>query len=179
MDNGNNIMSFGLATLGIILHSAISKSGSTIVFYIMLLIIPILAFFILSMWFSEQQRISRASFYITRIERKIAAMTKKNNLLEWEHWLRNSKKIDARVNRHFRTSEYSGIAIFLFLMLTSPLLSFTFENPPATVNTSHALLLVYLLLTILLSTLFNRVKSWRRELDDYASDSLIKKPRLD
>lgn len=171
MSNGNNIMAFGLATIGVVLHAALSVKSSLMPYWILLLVIPLLSYFILSMWFSEQQRISRASHYLTRLEVKIAKKTNIHGLLEWEHWLRNTVNDKGRKNRHFLSSEYSGIAIFVLLICTTPLMTFSLQRTPLLIQHITLVSFAYLLLISLFISFLKRVVKWRKELEESALDN--------
>jgi hypothetical protein len=165
MTNGNQIMTFGLATIGVVLYGLADSKNTALSYWILALFLPMLTFLILSMWFSEQLRLARASYFLTGSEKKIAALTGTDGLIEWECWLRDSANEDKARNRHFAGAEYSAIAIFIFLIVSSQVCAF-FIGTEMTQNLRGLILCATGILTVVVFGRFQRkVKEWRTKLD--------------
>ncbi|HEY0784573.1 MAG TPA: hypothetical protein VGD62_01805 [Acidobacteriaceae bacterium] len=116
MEDGNQVMSFGLAAIGIVLTAGMNAKGTALSFFMFALVVPALSSLVLSMWFAAQERIARASYFITGIEARLAQSLSFKAPL-WDSWLRtSSKRDDGPSHHHFWNTEFSGIAIFAFLI---------------------------------------------------------------
>jgi len=122
MEDGNQIMSFGLAAIGIVLTAGLQVRDAALGFFMFAIIVPCLSSLVLSMWFAAQERIARASYFITGIESRLKHDLKALSTPTWDSWLRTPSKRCAS-QHHFWNTEYSGIGIFAFLIFGPVLLS--------------------------------------------------------
>jgi hypothetical protein len=120
-EDGNQVISYGLAAIGIILTAAVTQEGKLVGFLLFAVLVPGLSSLVLSLWFGTLERIARASFFITGIESRLTRAVGAPILPMWDSWLRSKDPATDRSNRHFWTTEYSGIALFVFLVI-GPLL---------------------------------------------------------
>jgi hypothetical protein len=165
MNNGNQIMTFGLATMGVILYGLADSKNTALSYWILSLFLPMLAFLVLFMWFSEQLRLARASYFLTGCEKKIAVITGVKGLMEWECWLRDSAKSATGSNRHFPGAEYSAIAIFVLLIIGSQVIGF-FVGAAVSPKLRIWILCATGTLTVTVLGRFTaKVKDWRTRLD--------------
>ncbi len=97
--NRNQVLSFGLATIGIIFAAAISSKdilgNIRFVQIVFCGVIPVISLLVSVVWFGEVNRMNRASVYIkTQIEPRIDSIFEKGEykrLLNWENWQRETK----------------------------------------------------------------------------------------
>ena len=94
MNNGNRILSFGLAAISAIFTSSIfaytTGKYSLIPSLALILVIPAISIFILFMWLGEYERMQRAGKFLVKLESKINKEASKE-LLTWETHLRKSQ----------------------------------------------------------------------------------------
>ncbi len=90
----NSILSFGLATIGVMFSAiaAIFVSGSNTMFsgLVLFIIVPLIVVFILLIWLGEYQRMHRAGKHMISLEERINLIQKKE-ILTWETMLRDRK----------------------------------------------------------------------------------------
>jgi hypothetical protein len=134
MEDGNQIMGFGLAAIGFIMTAGLNVRETTLGFFMFSVMVPALSSLVLSMWFAAQERIARASYFITGIERRLKDSLNIHNVPTWDLWLRTpSKARKSKSQHHFWNTEFSGIGIFAFLMFgplsLSPLLGGGYVSP--------------------------------------------------
>ena len=124
MDDGNQVMSLGLASIGVVFGAAISVKGTDVGFYVFVVCLPMLSALVLSYWFAAQERIARASHYLSGVEGRLKAAIPDSGV-SWESWLRMPKpatershrsRLDRRLQR-FWNAELSGIVLFTLVML--------------------------------------------------------------
>jgi hypothetical protein len=118
MDDGNKILSFGLASIGIVLAAGLKYKNEFLGFIVMVFFLPLLTALILSLWFAAQQRIARASYYLTGVEARIKAACNDSNSVSWEAWLR-AKKPKTNKSEHFWSTEQAGIGLFIIIVSSS------------------------------------------------------------
>lgn len=97
MNNRSQIVSFGLATIGVIIAAAFSLDRAERSLSLNTLIfsagIPSLSVLILYIWLGEVERMMRVGDYLRGLEARINALADRQTaLLQWEQWLRTSTK---------------------------------------------------------------------------------------
>jgi hypothetical protein len=122
MEEGNQVMSFGLATIGVITSASLGIKESAVGYIIFSILLPCLTSLILSLWFASQERIARASYFLSGIEERLNDLHDIGSMVTWEIWLRN-RGIDGKAN-HFWSTEYSGIVLLAFLVVVPIMASF-------------------------------------------------------
>ncbi len=163
--NSVNIMAFGLATIGIMVGSAVESNNSLISFYLLSVMVPMLSMAILLMWFSEQLRVSRASYYLTGIESRIDAIAGSEVLLNWERWLRKSNS-STRKNRHFFSSGYSGVVVFFLFAFLCPLIGLIGSGKLYEYWAVAITLSCYLILVFFARMFVVMLKKWQTDLNE-------------
>lgn len=141
-----NIMSFALATVGIIISGilfALTSRNSTALLLIltvnlMIFLVPAFCFSIIAIWLGEEYRMMRVGEYCKDIERKINDKLGKENILNWETFKRGKS---VKYPEFFVIAIFIGISIAfsiggIFIMSTAPDLFVKFG--------SHFLCLVFL-----------------------------------
>jgi fatty acid desaturase len=108
MANRNTILTFGLATIGILFTGAVSLTPSNLPVIILMIVVPLVCAYISMIWVGEYKRMQRAGAFIVGIEKKINEMAG-DELLTWETFLRKNN------DRHRKFPYYSTI---IFLVLT-------------------------------------------------------------
>lgn len=129
LEDGNQVMSFGIAAIGIVISAAFTLKDSLLGFFMLALLVPSLSSLILSLWFGAQERVARASYFVTGIETRIKTAINGPDFPTWDSWLRSSNRRKHIRGHHFWNVEYSGIGLFLFLMVGPMLLSWTTGGP--------------------------------------------------
>lgn len=120
IDNRIKIISFGLATIGLIFASMFSADAATrtptLVLTVLCFGIPVISIFVLYLWLGEVERMMRAGDYLRKLEDEInGILDKEETTLQWEKWIISKK----------RQIKYPYLAVILFFLLlacTSPLI---------------------------------------------------------
>ena len=157
MNSGNQIMSFGLATMGALVLAGVEVFTRPTSYWIFAVLFPATGLLVLWMWFAELERMSRASHYLSRLEQDINRDLGSGQALHWERWLRSGSK-------HLWSDAYSGILLFLFFGI-SPLvyatLCITTVSTQTRVITGAAMASM---ISILLVSFFMRLMRWQDQL---------------
>ena len=127
MNDGNNIFAFGLAVVGIVLGAGLQQEDALLGFLILSFTLPIVSVLILSMWFAAQERIARASHYLSGLEVRIKSVCSDIDSVSWEEWLRTKKRNKPNGvwhTWHFWSTERAGIGLFGFIIVSSILIGF-------------------------------------------------------
>ena len=66
MDDGNKIIAFGLAAIGLVLGACLSHNNNFLGFWVLDFFLPVLSALVLSMWFAVQERTARVSYCISQ-----------------------------------------------------------------------------------------------------------------
>ena len=120
MDDGNQIVAFGLAAVGLVLGAGLSSKETLLGFLVLSFFLPIITALVLSMWFAAQERIARASHYLSGVETRIKAACRDEGSISWEAWLR-SPRSDGQY-QHFWSTQQAGIGLFVVIMASSILI---------------------------------------------------------
>lgn len=169
MDDGNAIMAFGLAALGLALTAAVQARESSYGFMLFGVVLPLLAALILSMWFSAQERTARASYFLTGIERRFSPATPTGHLEKgWEHWLRFGD--DGATTSHFWSTEQAAIALFVLMATTS--LGFSANAGGDDVSGSAKLIMIFVVVLIGIAFGASLRRRYRRQ-RSWLSDSRV------
>jgi hypothetical protein len=161
MEDGNQVMSLGLAAIALLLGAALSARDSDAAYLVLALFVPALSGLVLSMWFAAQERIARASFFLTGVETRVCAALGTEHPC-WENWLRRPNPA-GEPTHHFWNTEYSGIAIFMFFMV-GPLLLSTSPTVGGTISLRVKLFAAAVGLVVLVlyfMALLPRLHRWR------------------
>lgn len=157
IEDGNQILGFGIAAIGLVANAAISSTDKTLAIAVYLYLIPILQMSVTSMWFSAQERMARASHFLTLVESNIASEKDIPTSGMWEHWLRNRDS----THRHFWNTEYS---VFLF-QITVIIFSVSYGLFESRNNSYYIIFLkiapLSILVTFFVATMRIRFKQWR------------------
>jgi hypothetical protein len=168
IEDGNQILAFGIATIGIILNAIISVKDNTAGFLAFVYLVPIVQMTITSIWFSAQERMARASYFLTSVERCIAREGGGSAGGMWEHWLRNHRGSSS----HFLTTEYSVFALQGLTVLSCIAYGvFTYAK-----HIELKWMALYLMPVGIFSTLFvlmmrRRFRRWYRWLNEVSYDT--------
>lgn len=117
MEDGNQVMAFGLTAMGLVLAAGVEARGEVLGFGVFAVALPLMGIIILSMWFAAQERVARASYFITGVEERLSLSVKGEPGLTWDRWLR--RQSGSRKTNHFWSTEYSGVAIFMIMIVGS------------------------------------------------------------
>lgn len=121
MEDGNQILAFGLAAVGIVLGVAVSVRSTFLGFLVFVAFLPILAALVMSVWFAAQERMARASHFLSGIEARIKEAIG-SNAVSWELWLRGVQS--EKETEHFWWTELSAISLFGLIIVGSIVGSF-------------------------------------------------------
>ncbi len=119
MSNRNQILSFGLAAIALIIMGSVSVFNNTefrtadltIPSFNLIVIIPIICALILLMWLGEFERMRRVGAFIANLEKRINELASKK-LLSWETLLLQEKK-------HMSYPYYAVLILLLILSIFS------------------------------------------------------------
>ncbi len=162
MEDGNQVMSFGIAAVGFVISAAFTLKDNVLGFLMLALLVPSISSLVLSLWFGAQERVARASYFVTGIEARLKIAINAKAMPTWDIWLRSSSKKQNTHGHHFWNVEYSGIGLFLFLMVGPMLLSWMTGGPSlspcfkiSTISIGAVAVVLFLLWMI------KRVHRWR------------------
>lgn len=123
MEDGNQVISYGLAAIGLVVTAGFSQKDNTIGFVLTVVLIPLLSSLVMSLWLGTLERIARASFFITGIEHRIKEALGVPALPTWDTWLRSKLPDVPQKSHHFWSTEYSGVGLFVCLVVLPLVLS--------------------------------------------------------
>src|SRR5690606_36222600 len=110
-----------LAAFGLVLTAGVQVRADLLGYLIFAFVLPMLSSLILSMWFAAHERVARASFFLTGVEQRMRVREDFGDMPMWETWLRAGGASEK--SRHFWSTEYSGVGIFIFLMVCPSLIA--------------------------------------------------------
>ena len=71
IDDGNKIIAFGLAAVGLVFGAGLRYKDDLLGFLVLGFFLPVLSALVLSMWFTAHERLARASHYLSGVEARI------------------------------------------------------------------------------------------------------------
>jgi hypothetical protein len=117
----NQILSFGLATVAILINGISTTFNNERLqefsFILCFIILPAFSIAILLMWMGELQRMIRGGNYLAQLEKIVNKKNKTSELLRWETYRRNSE-----IKIHYAY----GAVLFLFSLIAMLPYSFYF-----------------------------------------------------
>jgi hypothetical protein len=111
IDDGNKIIAFGLAAIGLVFGAGLRYKDDLLGFLILGFFLPVLSALMLSMWFTAHERMARASHYLSGVEARIKSALNDAGSVSWEAWLRG--------NPNSWPKEHAGIWLFGFIIACS------------------------------------------------------------
>lgn len=92
MDNRNQVLSFGMVAIGLVIGGALSfeEKAPQATMWALSAVVPLLAVFVLALWLAERARMMRASKHLVEVEAKINTIFGEP-LLTWEANRRSSR----------------------------------------------------------------------------------------
>jgi len=162
-EDGNQVMSYGLAAIGIVITAGMTEKNSVFGFSLFAILIPGLSSLVLSLWFGTLERIARASFFITGIESRLKLALRAPSLPTWDVWLRAKTRGKRHSNHHFWTTEYSGFLLFVFLLVGPLAMSFGLGGADITSKTKLIVIAIAACAEVgFLIWMLRRVKQWKQ-----------------
>ncbi len=165
MKNRNAILTFGLATLGFVIHAGVSsftagnQSGYWFSFFIFYLGLPLVSLLILILWVGEAARMSRTGIYMKEREVLVNLLSGsiidkyKNNVnfendfpkhydkvLYWENYIR--EKIGKKKTRQLKFPYLAVLFLFFGISLGSIIVSFKLLMPFLCFSTKTQIILL-------------------------------------
>jgi hypothetical protein len=175
MDDGNKIIAFGLTAVGLVLAAGLSSKGSVLSVLILGFILPVLSTLVLSMWFAAQERIARASHFLSGVEVRIKSSFDDVASVSWEAWLRAPKA--TRKTGHFWSTEQSGIALFGLITVSAILIGcIAGGNGVDSRITASAIIASILICGTVFMDVLRRYGNWQRWLSTYYDPALWPPP---
>jgi hypothetical protein len=166
MDDGNKILAFGLAAIGLVVASGLNFKDSLLGLLVLGFFLPILSGLVLSLWFAAQERIARASYYLSGIEARIKAVFDDASAVSWEAWLRG-RKPNGR-SEHFWSTEHAGIGLFGVIITSSILMGLVAGGSSIGFKIKGLVLVLSLTIcTALFINVLRRFKNWKRWLSTH------------
>lgn len=123
MEDGNQILAFGLAAIGLVLGAGLGLEDGLLATLVLGFFLPVLAALVLSIWFAAQERIARASHYLSGVETRLKSSFTSSETVSWEAWLRAPKR--GRQSEHFWSTEHAGFALFGLIIACSATIGWT------------------------------------------------------
>lgn len=168
IEDGNQILAFGIATIGIILNAIISVKDNAAGFLSFVYLVPIVQMTITSIWFSAQERMARASYFLTSVERDIARDVGGSTGGMWEHWLRNYRGSSS----HFMSTEYSVFALQGLIVLSCIAYGvFTYAKHLELKWIAIYLMPIGIFITLFVFMMRRRFRRWSRWLNEVSYDT--------
>jgi hypothetical protein len=163
MEDGNQVMSFGLAAIGLVISAGVTVKDTTVGFIIFATVVPLLSALVLSIWYASYERLGRASYFITGIEQRLKQIASIGNFPTWDSWLRTPSRRSS-AQHHFWSTETSGVALFACLFLASLAMSIFAGIETISlvwrVITNSLGVIVFLTFGFLMKTRIKRSKNW-------------------
>jgi hypothetical protein len=125
MNDGNQIMGFGLAAIGVVQGAVLTFRDTAFAFYALVLWLPALTSIVMSYWFAAQERIAKASHYLSGTEQRVKRHLGTPDAVSWEAWLRMQKTRHGVASRSSWTAELSGMCLFWLIMFSSFIVGLT------------------------------------------------------
>jgi len=119
MQDSNQIMTFGLPALGLIVSGGLAARDAVLGFFLLTLLAPAVSVLTLSLWCAAQQRMARASHFLTGVEKRLKALAG-SGAPTWEAWLRPRPGDSA--HQHIWSPEATALALFYGVAATSVVL---------------------------------------------------------
>ena len=123
------VLQVGLALIGVLLAAGFSgyeDIPDPLVWVLFGLIIPVLSYTILFIWLGEVERMARAGYYLTGLEKKINnSFSHPREALEWEQWLREFYKAGPLLQMEIN---YAAIP---FMLIGGAFIAFLLSIKPA------------------------------------------------
>lgn len=119
MNDGNQVMTFGLGTIGLVYSAVLSIENTPFDFYVLVLGLPSLTSLIMTYWFAAQERIAKASHYLSGTEHRVKTALGATADVSWEAWIRMQKTRHGSPWRSRWTAELSAICLFLLIAISS------------------------------------------------------------
>jgi hypothetical protein len=161
-EDGNQVMSYGLAAIGIVITAAVAEKSSMWGFLLFSILIPGFSSLVLSLWFGTLERVARASYFITGIEARLKQSLNALDLPTWDTWLRGKHHRRKKTSHHFWTTEYSGFGLFIFLVVAPLVMSWQSGGPAFSHRTKVIVISVAgLVELIFILWMLRRVRRWR------------------
>lgn len=166
MDDGNKIMAFGLAAVGLALGAGISHKETLLGVAVLGFFLPVLSALVLSLWFAAQERIARASHYLSGVEERLKSVIGDVEGVSWEAWLR-VKKPNGR-SQHFWSTEQAGIALFAIVILSSMLMGWAAGGNKVSAEMKALVISASdIICGVLILNVLRRYKNWKRWLSTH------------
>lgn len=161
MEDGNQIMGFGLAAVGLVVSAGASVEDRLLAILIFGLLLPALSGLILSLWFAAQERLARASHFLTGVEARVKQALGTTGSVSWEEWLRAPGR--SGKSQHFWSTEHAGIGLFALIIVCSLAFSLAIESPRAGLPVRVAMLaLSGVIAAMLFWNIRCRYLNWKR-----------------
>lgn len=159
-DEGNKILAFGLAAVGIVLGAGLSNNDTQLSVLVLGFFLPVLSALVLSLWFAAQERMARASHYLSGVEVRIKSEFSDTGGVSWEAWLRARKP--NRGSEHFWSTEQAGIALFAVIIVSSILMGLTAGGSNSNSKITGLVISASVIICgALIINVFRRYKNWK------------------
>lgn len=88
MQDANQIMTFGLPAVGLVASGGLAARNSALGFFLFTVLVPVVSLNTISLWCAAQQRLARASHFLSGVEERISLLCSRAGPT-WESWLRS------------------------------------------------------------------------------------------
>ncbi len=160
MEDSNQTMAFGLTAIGLVANVAASTYETAAGFLLLGLVIPVMSGFVMSLWFAAQERMGRAAYFISGLERRFQSVPEWTGSDTWELWLRPTLHDPAR--RHFWATQDAAFGVFALIAIVACGLSLAAggEAVPLSARLGTAFVMLIIIAVVTWHTL-RRYKKWK------------------
>lgn len=160
MTDSNQTMAFGLTAIGLVANVAASNYSTAAGFLLLAIVIPVMSGFVMSLWFAAHERMGRAAYFLSGLERRFQTVQEWAGADTWERWLRPSKADPAR--RHFWATQDAAFGVFGLIAIASCGLSLGAGERSVPESARFAVALVMALAIAVVAVLMHRrYKKWK------------------
>jgi len=162
MEDANQIMAFGLASVGIVYSAGLAASGKLLSFFLLTALGPAISVLTLSMWCSAHERLARAGYFLSGIEKRLKTLAG-TQAETWEEWLRHPPD-DGRPTEHLWAPETTAYVLTYSIAFGSIILGLLARPPIPLLLQLCFMATVVILLTIAAWNLRRRFNFLRHRL---------------
>jgi hypothetical protein len=127
LEDANQVLTFGLASVGIVYSAGLAASGKLLGFFLLTALGPAISVLTLSMWCSAQERLARAGYFLSGIEVRLKTLAGAK-AETWEEWLRRPPE-DGRETEHLWAPEATTYVLTYSLAIGSIVLGLLARPP--------------------------------------------------
>jgi hypothetical protein len=154
-------MSFGLAAIGVLFGAAMQAADSLVAFLAFDVCLPMLSALVLSYWVAAQERIARASHYLSGTEQRLKKAGGFEGEVSWEAWIR-WRPMEVKTWSSGWNAEMSGMLLFTLIWVGSLATGSNVQTVPIEMKVGVGLVSggISILLTLHVYGRYKRCRHW-------------------